>query len=365
MRNLNGQNRENRLNILDRYLIKEYLKAFFVGFFFFSALVVIVRLLDKDMKHFEEGIAYFTAVKIVLFQAPRRIMEIVPVSGFVAIFFVLGRMVRNNEFVAMKAGGISVYRILTPVLIVTLVICVLFAFFYDRIASPAYHEANLLQKKARPRYGRHLVFKGRGNRIFYSHRINLKDKIITKMTIWESNETEQLERIIYGKEATWTPTHWVLTEGHIRHFENETEVDYETFEELSIERYEDPARFIGSDKDPKGMTIKELKEQIAYKKEAGQISRIEHVKLHHKRAYPFAAVVVVMLGAPIAIRFGKAGFFAGLVIAFFLVFIYWALSFATLEGLSENGKLHPFVACWGANILYGIVGSILIWRTPR
>ena len=59
-------------------------------------------------------------------------------------------MVRNNEFVAMKAGGISVYRILTPVLIVTLVICVLFAFFYDHIASPAYHEANLLQKESTP-----------------------------------------------------------------------------------------------------------------------------------------------------------------------------------------------------------------------
>ena len=84
----------------------------------------------------------------------------------------------------------------------------------------------------------------------------------------------------------------------------------------TIERHEDPARFIGSEKDPRAMTIKELREQIAYKREAGQISRKEQVKLYHKTAYPFAAVVVVMLGAPIAIRFGRAGFFAGLVIAF-------------------------------------------------
>lgn len=353
------------MNILDRYLLREYIKAFLVGFIFFSALVVVVRLLDKDIKHFEENITYLTAVKIVLYQAPRRIMEIVPVSGFVAIFFVLGRMVRSNEFVAMKAGGISVYRILTPVLIVTLIICAVFALFYDRIASPAYHEANLLQKKAKPRHGRYLVFKGKGDRIFYLHSINLGEKEIRKLTIWESDDTDEIERIIYAKNATWTPTHWELSNGDIRHFENGSEVAYETFVEKSIERYEDPARFIGSDKDPRAMTIKELKEQIAYKKEAGQITRIEQVKLHHKMAYPYAAVVVVMLGAPIAIRFGKAGFFAGLVIAFFLVFIYWALSFATLEGLSENGKLHPFLACWGANVLYAIVGTILIWRTPR
>ncbi len=353
------------MNILDRYLLKEYIKTFIVGFIFFSALVVIVRLLDKDIKHFEENITYLTALKIVLYQAPRRIMEIVPVSGFVAIFFVLGKMVRNNEFIAMKAGGLSVYRILTPVLIVTLLVCVCFAFFYNRIASPAYHQANLLQKKVGSKYRRHLVFKGKGERVFYSHSINLEKKNIYKMTIWESDEMGQLKRIIYAKNATWTPIHWQLSNGDIRRFENDIEVSYETFEEKSLERYEDPKRFIGSDKDPRAMTIKELRDQIAYKKAAGQIARIEHVKLHHKIAYPFAAVVVVLLGAPIAIRFGKAGFFAGLVIAFFLVFIYWALSFATLEGLSENGKLHPFLACWGANILYGIIGSILLWHTPK
>lgn len=353
------------MNILDRYLLREYIKAFFVGFFFFSALVVLVRLLDKDIKYFDEDTTYLIAAKIVLLQAPRRIMEIVPVSGFVAVFFVLGRMVRNNEFVAMKAGGISVYRILAPVIIITLLLCVLFSVFYDRIASPAYHEANLLQKKATPSFRRYLPFIGKGNRIFYLNSIRLSEKSIKDMTIWESSDEGMLERSIYAKNATWTDTHWELTKGNIRYYENQVEVGFETFDKMSIERHEKPERFIGSDKDPKAMTIKELKEQITYKKDAGQIARIEQVKLHHKMAYPFAAVVVVMLGAPIAIRFGKSGFFAGLVIAFFLVFIYWALSFATFEGLSENGKLHPFIACWGANILYGIVGSILIWRTPK
>ena len=210
-----------------------------------------------------------------------------------------------------------------------------------------------------------MSLKAKDNSIFYSQRIVLDDKRINQLTIYEYDPENRLERITFAKTATWTPTQWELTDGFIRRFEQGIEVDYETFDAHVIERHEDPARFIGSEKDPRAMTIKELREQIAYKREAGQISRKEQVKLHHKTAYPFAAVVVVMLGAPIAIRFGKAGFFAGLVIAFFLSFIYWALSFATLEGLSENGKLHPFLACWGANILYGIVGGIMIWRTPK
>ena len=353
------------MNILDRYLLREYLKAFFVGLLFFIALIIIVRLLDKDIKKFDDDVAYMTAVKIVLYQAPRRIMEVVPVAAFVAIFFVLGRMVQSNEFTAMKAGGLSVYRLLVPILMVTLVVCGLFALFYNRVASPAFHEAHLLQNNVRPRRGRNIVFKGKGDRIFYAQRIALDARKIQHLTIYEHDTEGKLDRVTFAQTAEWTPTHWQLTDGYIRHFEKGVEVGYEAFDTHVIERHEDPARFIGSEKDPRAMTIEELRQQIAYKQEAGQISRKEQVKLYHKTAYPFAAVVVVMLGAPIAIRFGRAGFFAGLVIAFFLSFIYWALSFATLEGLSESGKLHPFLACWGANILYALVGGIMIWRTPK
>ena len=67
--------------------------------------MIIVRLLDKDIKKFDDDIAYLTAVQIVLYQAPRRIMEIVPLAGFIAAFFVLGRMVRSNEFSSNESGG--------------------------------------------------------------------------------------------------------------------------------------------------------------------------------------------------------------------------------------------------------------------
>ena len=267
------------MNILDRYLLREYLRAFAVGLCFFIALIVIIRLLDYDLKKFEDDIDYMTAVKIVLFQAPRRIMEMVPIAAFVAVFFTLGRMVRSNEFTAMKAGGISVYRILVPILVVTFLICGLFALFYDRIASPAFHQANLLQNKVKPRHGRNVVFKGKNNRVFYSQRIALDAQKISHLTIYEYDAEEQLNRITFAKSATWTPTQWELTDGYIRYFEKGVEVDYENFDTYAIERYEDPVRFIGSEKDPRAMTIKELREQIAYKQEAGQISRKERVKV--------------------------------------------------------------------------------------
>jgi lipopolysaccharide export system permease protein len=353
------------LRVLDRYIFTEYLKTFVLALVFFIALVIIVRLLDKDIKRFDEDVSYTTAIQIVLFQAPRRIMEVVPLASFLATFFVLGRMTRNNELTAMKMATVSIYRIIAPILASTLLICVLFAIFYDQIAAPAYHRADQLKKKIPLRRSRNVVFKGQHNRLFYIQNLDLENEDIDQMTIYEFDSSGNLAQEIFAHSVTWSPTQWHLVDGFIRRIEKDVEISFEPFDTTQIDRSENPERFAGNDKDIRAMTLEELRQQIRYKRGAGQTIRREQVKIQHKLAYPFAAFVVVLIGAPISIRFGKAGFFAGLVIAFFLSFLYWGVSFATLEGLGENGKLSPILACWGANAIYAIIGGVLIWKSPK
>ena len=353
------------MRILERYVLVEYLRTFVLALIFFIGLVIIVRLLDKDIKRFDEDVSYLTAVQIVLFKAPRRIMEVIPLASFLAVFFVLGRKVQNNELAAMQTAGISVYRLLIPILVFMLLVCIAFVIFYDQVASPAYHRANQLQKKIRLRRSRNVVFKGQHNRWFYIQNLDLENEKIDRMTIYELDQNDKIIRQIFANSATWSPSQWHLSKGYVRHFEGASEIAYESFLTKQIERSEEPERFAGSNKHLAAMTIGELRQQIKYKQIAGQVSRREEVKLYHKIAYPFAAFVVILIGAPISIRFGGAGFFAGLLVAFFLVFMYWGISSATLEGLGENGKLPPIVACWGANVLYAVIGGVLIWKMPK
>ncbi|MCZ6677937.1 MAG: LptF/LptG family permease [Candidatus Poribacteria bacterium] len=355
------------MRILDRYILTEYLRAFISTLAFFIALVIIVRLLDKDIKRFDENSSYITAIQIVLYQAPRRIMEVVPLASFLATFFVLGRKVQSGEIAAMQTAGISIYRIVAPLLVSTFLVCLIFVVFYNQVASPAYHRANQLQRgeKISWRRSRNVVFKGKHNRLFYIRDLDLEHATIDRMTIYEFQPNGRISQIIFAHTAKWSPNAWHLTKGFIRRFDGDGEIAFEPFVAKQIERAEEPERFAGSDKDLRAMKIGELRRQIQYKRSAGQATRREQVRLHHKLAYPFAAFVVVLIGAPISLRFGRAGFFAGLLIAFFLVFMYWGLSLATLEGLGENGKLPPAVACWGANVLYAILGIFLIYKTPK
>lgn len=353
------------MRTIERYILIEYLRTFALALTFFIALVIIVRLLDKDIKRFDEDVSYLTAVQIVLLRTPRRIIEIVPLASFLAAFFVFGRAVQNNELSAMQTAGVSIYRLLIPILASIFLVCIGFVFFYNLVASPAFHRARQLEKKVQLRRSRNVVFKGQHNRLFYIQNLDLENETIDRMTIYELDQNDVLTREIFANSATWSPKEWHLSQGYVRRFDGASEIAYEPFMTKQIERAEEPERFAGSDKHLSAMTIGELQQQIKYKRAAGQTTRREEVKMHHKIAYPFAAFVVILIGAPISVRFGRAGFFAGLLVAFFLVFMYWGISSATLEGLGENGKLPPIVACWGGNVLYAIVGSVLIWKMPK
>ena len=247
------------MRILDYYILKEYLRAFLLGLVFLTTLVVVVRLLDKDIKKFEDDMSYWTIVKIVSYRMPRRIAEIMPVAGFLAAFFVLGRMGRDNQILAMKSAGISVSRIVAPIILSTLIICVGFAIFYNKIASPAYHLAYQLERKIPLRLNRNIVFKGVDGNLFYIFNLNLEDQVIDRMTIYEFDDDRNLTQETFAKTVSWEPGKWNLAVGFTRKFDNGIEISFNRFDSKQIERFENPVQFARSLKDLRGMTVKELR----------------------------------------------------------------------------------------------------------
>ena len=88
------------------------------------------------------------------------------------------------------------------------------------------------------------------------------------------------------------------------------------------------------------------------------------VEIHKKFSLAIACVVFVLLGAPIALRFPRGG--VGLVIgASLAVFALYYVCLIAGESMADSGKLPPWVAMWGANIVFTVVGLILFARMGR
>src|SRR5690606_24031481 len=85
------------------------------------------------------------------------------------------------------------------------------------------------------------------------------------------------------------------------------------------------------------------------------------VELHKKYAIPFACIVFVLIGAPLAVRFPRGG--VGMVIAFSLVIfaIYWS-GLTGGEQLGDRGHIRPFWAMWAVNVVFFALG---IWALSR
>jgi lipopolysaccharide export system permease protein len=88
------------------------------------------------------------------------------------------------------------------------------------------------------------------------------------------------------------------------------------------------------------------------------------VEIYKKYSIPVACLVFVFIGAPLGMmaRRGGFGMGAGLSLGFFL--FYWACLIGG-EKLADRGALSPFWGMWIANIILGIMGVILVWRTAK
>jgi lipopolysaccharide export system permease protein len=88
------------------------------------------------------------------------------------------------------------------------------------------------------------------------------------------------------------------------------------------------------------------------------------VEIQKKFAIAFACIIFVFLGAPIALRFPRGG--VGMVLGVSLgVFAIYYIGLIAGEPLGDRGTLTPFMAMWCSNIMFSILGAILMANISR
>jgi lipopolysaccharide export LptBFGC system permease protein LptF len=100
------------------------------------------------------------------------------------------------------------------------------------------------------------------------------------------------------------------------------------------------------------MTWRELREYTRRLGNSGYNNAGERVGLHRRFAFPLAPVVMALLAIPFGISIGRKGALYGIGLATVIAASYF-LVLTVLVAIGEAGLLHPALAAWGANILFG------------
>jgi LPS export ABC transporter permease LptG len=298
----------------------------------------------------------------------------------IAVLVTFGVLNRNSEIVAMKATGISLYRLVIPVVSIAAVLAV-GLFLFDEFYLP---QANRRQEALRstikgrpPQTFLHPEQKwifgqphpGEPGRIFYYQFFDPDRNEFANLSVFEFDPaTFALSRRIFATRAFWNSdsNSWVFQYGWQRDFTgaNVTEGSYQEFKQTAFaEIHEDPGYFKKENLQSQEMNFGQLRNYIRDLGQSGFDTMRLRVALWHKLAYPLTAIVMSMLAIPFALSMGRRGSLTGIAVAIAVALTYFVID--NLFGAMGNVNYLPAaLAAWSPDVLFGLTGGYLLLRTP-
>jgi LPS export ABC transporter permease LptG/LPS export ABC transporter permease LptF len=365
--------------LLDDYVMREYATNFAIVLSSFSTLFLIFTFFELIGPIFRNRTPLIVVGEYLVTLVPYILYNITPLCALVAVLVTFGTLNRTSELTAMKSSGISLYRIITPVLVVTILISASL-FVFDELYLPAANrrqEALLSVIKDKPtqtfsRPDRQWISGqtnnvGEPSRIFYYQYFNAEKDSFANLTVFEFDPTTfSLQRRIFAASARWDPqvNNWVFDNGWQRTFSGETIASYQPFTVATFpEIREQPSYFKKEYIPSQEMSYTELSRYIDDLKQSGFDTKRLSVQLNKKIAYPLITLVMAILAIPFALSMGKKGSLTGIATAIGLAITYWVIALI-FESLGNVNTLPAVLAAWTPDLLFGITGAYLLLRTP-
>ncbi|MBQ2134421.1 MAG: LptF/LptG family permease, partial [Phascolarctobacterium sp.] len=213
-----------RLRLLDRYVLTELLYPFVFGIAAFSSIFIASTMLFRITKYVTQyGASLESVARLFVYSLPEVINYTFPMSMLLAALMAFGKLSGSSEITAMKAGGVSYYRIVTPVLIVGFLVSMFSLVWAEKVVPAAKVECARIvdyeiKNSTKPTgETNHIViksFKGSTQRIIYANKFDETQGKMTGITI-EEFENGSIVRIQTAKEGFWENGTWRMVNGNI------------------------------------------------------------------------------------------------------------------------------------------------------
>jgi LPS export ABC transporter permease LptG/LPS export ABC transporter permease LptF len=364
--------------ILDEYVLREFLATFAMVLVSFVLLLLVFTFFELLGDIIRNRTPLVTVGEYLINLTPSMVYNITPPAVLVAVLVTFGVLTRTNEFTAMKATGISLYRVIVPILLVSAMLAIALFLFDESYLPAANRRQEALRSviKGRPaqtflRPDRKWIFgrqePGKPGRIFYYQFFDPEQERFANLTVFEFNpENFSLSRRIFAASAHWEPQlqQWVFETGWERRFDGEAVSSYSQFNVESFpEITEQPQYFTKQALQSQEMTFGELERYIRDLGQSGFDTKQLSVQLNLKLAYPLVTLVMAVLAIPFALSMGKRGSLTGIATAIGLAIAFWVLK-GMFEGLGNVNFLPTLLAAWSPDLLFGLAGAYLLLRTP-
>ncbi|WP_027339501.1 LptF/LptG family permease [Halonatronum saccharophilum] len=352
-------------SIVDKYLVKEFLKPFIFAVFTLTVIMISSHLFELMDFIIVKNVAADRVLLLLIYKLPDIIVQSFSIAVLFSILLSMTQLVKNREFTALRMGGIGLHRLIIPYLIIGILISGLTFFINERVVPWTNHEAEniirrIILERGFPNLQAGVFFEGE-DRYFYINEIDNRSGALKGVMLYEYEEESSFPRFIKAKEGYFEDKIWHLNDGVIHTFDDDGKLlGQSNFQELELDLNQSLRNFYGEQRTTSEMSRKQLKRDIELFQRSGLRVSSLLVEYHLKLAQAFISLIFILIGAPLSIKSNRGRSF-GIVASIIVILIYYvATSFSTSMG--RNDLLSPLVAAWLPNIIFAIGGLYLILR---
>lgn len=352
--------------VIYKYVSGEMLKYIGIVMGAVAGIYLAVDFFEKIDNFLDADVPFFKMVFFFVFKMPFVVSQMLPVCVLLAVLIVFCLMVKNNEIVALKSSGVSIYYILRPVIVLGVFFTFLLIFLSEVLVPVTVEKSNRIwlkdvkKKNAVVSKKKNIWIKGERS-ITHMNYYDPAKKTVFGITINRFGKDFRLIKRIDAKKAVYTKKAWVLfdiIDQDLSRKKGESRV-------VLIEKREESLGFFPEDlqrviKKSEEMSFAELYNYIHKIEAEGYDAGTYRIDLYAKIAFPFVCIIMCLVGSGIALNqnFGES-MPVKISIGIGVAFTYWIFySFCVSLGYGE--MLPPLVSVWAANIIFFCLGGYFL-----
>ncbi|MDM8540246.1 LPS export ABC transporter permease LptF [Desulfococcaceae bacterium HSG9] len=364
-------------SIINRYLFVEIIPPFVIGVVFLTFIFLMTKILEITNMIVNYKVNLADVLLILIYSMPFFLEFVIPMSVMMAILLTFLRLSGDNEIIALKAGGVSTYRLIPPVLFFCIIGGLITAYMaiyglpYGRMASKKL-AAEIAMSHFDVAVKERTFNDSFKDVMLYVNKIDIKTKTLIDVFIEDRRTENIVTTTIAPKGKLFNVTdkralHLRLYNGVINQVDlkakSASPTSFQTYD-LSLNLREAMSSVRSGPKDEEEMTLAELRQYIKTDTKKDAQYYITLMEFHKKFSLPFSCIALGVLAVPLGIqsKSSKKSFGIGLGMVCFLVY-YMLLSTGWVFG--EAGAYPPLLGMWVPNIVMGSLGLFLLVRTAN
>jgi len=357
---------------LDLYVGMRFLRTITVSVASFVIVFVSVDAFDHFSRWVDKDVSIGSFAMYYFYGLPYIIILVLPVAVLLSSLFLVTSLSRRNELIAMRTAGMSIPRIFLPLFVIGALASLFELGVGDFIVANASFKQSQVKRveidgHEPVNYSMRNSFARRspGGAILDIGFYNGQTATMTDVTIEWFDDSSRVIRRLDMDRMVWSDSIWNAINVTDRVFGPSGALIYTVSDTLPVPELAETPADIGTRQKATGeMNIFELRDYIGRMAAAGGDTRADMVEFYLKLLFPLSNLIMVLVGAPLALRSSRAGNASGVGLAILLAFIFFSL-LRFGQTLGHKGALPPLIAASLADVVFLIIGAFLLVRASR